>query len=198
MILTCFGLASKFKKMRKFLSILSAILGLGIQSHSAEPATSIYDISVKTIEGKTITLSEYKGKVMLIVNTASKCGFTPQYEGLQKLHESFGNKGLAVLGFPCNQFASQEPGTSEEIVKFCSTNYGVTFQMFDKIDVNGDNAHPLYVYLKKEAPGVLGTEGIKWNFTKFLVTKDGKIYNRYSSNTAPADIQKDIEELLAQ
>jgi len=158
--------------------------------------TSIYDFEVKTIEGNTVKLDKYKDKVMLIVNVASKCGFTPQYEGLENLHKKYTKQGLALLGFPCNQFLSQEPGTNKEIASFCRLTYGVEFDMFSKIDVNGENTHPLYVYLKKEAPGFLGSEAIKWNFTKFLVDRKGKVYKRYSSSTLPKDIEKDIVKLL--
>jgi glutathione peroxidase len=160
--------------------------------------TSIYDFEVKTIEGNTVKLDKYKDKVMLIVNVASKCGFTPQYEGLENLHKKYSKQGLALLGFPCNQFLSQEPGTNKEIASFCRLTYGVEFDMFSKIDVNGENTHPLYVYLKKEAPGFLGSEAIKWNFTKFLVNRKGKVYKRYSSSTLPKDIEKDIVKLLNQ
>jgi len=158
--------------------------------------TSIYDFEVKTIEGNTVKLDKYKDKVMLIVNVASKCGFTPQYEGLENLHKKYTKQGLALLGFPCNQFLSQEPGTNKEIASFCRLTYGVEFDMFSKIDVNGENTHPLYEYLKKEAPGFLGSEAIKWNFTKFLVDRKGKVYKRYSSSTLPKDIEKDIVKLL--
>jgi len=158
--------------------------------------TSIYDFKVKTIEGNTVKLDKYKNKVMLIVNVASKCGFTPQYEGLENLNKKYSKEGLALLGFPCNQFLSQEPGSNKEIASFCRLTYGVEFDMFAKIDVNGENTHPLYVYLKKEAPGFLGSEAIKWNFTKFLVDRNGKVLKRYSSSTLPKDIEKDIVNLL--
>ncbi|HHE05822.1 MAG TPA: glutathione peroxidase [Epsilonproteobacteria bacterium] len=157
---------------------------------------TIYDFKITTIDGKETTLAPYKGKVMLIVNVASKCGFTPQYEGLEALYEKFKDKGLVVLGFPCNQFGSQEPGTEKEIQNFCRVNFGVTFPMFSKIDVNGDNTHPLYMYLKFQQPGILGTEIIKWNFTKFLVDKNGKVVERYGSSTKPKEIEKEIEKLL--
>jgi glutathione peroxidase len=161
-----------------------------------EKIMSIYDIKVKEIDGKEITLEKYKNKVMLIVNVASKCGFTGQYEGLEKLHETYHGRGLAILGFPCNQFLEQEPGSDKEIKEFCSLTYKVKFDMFSKIDVNGKNAHPLYVYLKKNSNGIFGTEMIKWNFTKFLVDKNGKILKRYSPSTTPAEIKKDILEAL--
>jgi len=157
---------------------------------------SIYDFTVVTIDGKEISMSEFKGKTLLIVNVASKCGFTKQYEGLQNLYAKYKDKGFVVLGFPCNQFGAQEPGSNEDIQEFCSVNFGVTFPMFDKIDVNGDNTHPLYVYLKSNAPGILGTEAIKWNFTKFLVDKDGKIVERYATQTTPESIAEKVEELV--
>jgi glutathione peroxidase len=156
----------------------------------------IYDFAVKDIHGKTVKLDAYKGKPLLIVNTASKCGFTPQYKGLEALYEKLHGKGLEILGFPCNQFGEQEPGTEAEIESFCELNYGVTFPMFAKVDVNGDAAAPLYKYLKKEKPGLLGSEAIKWNFTKFLVDRDGKVIERYAPNTEPSAIAGDIEKLL--
>jgi glutathione peroxidase len=156
----------------------------------------IYDFSVKDIHGKSVKLDRYKGKVLLIVNTASKCGFTPQYKGLEALHQKYEAKGLAVLGFPCNQFGAQEPGSEDEIASFCEINYGVTFPLFAKIDVNGDAAAPLYQFLKKAKPGLLGSEAIKWNFTKFLVDREGNVVERYAPNTEPAAIAADIEKLL--
>ena len=156
----------------------------------------IYDFAVKDIHGKTVKLDAYKGKPMLIVNTASKCGFTPQYKGLEALYEKLHGKGLEILGFPCNQFGEQEPGSEAEIESFCELNYGVTFPMFAKVDVNGDGAAPLYKFLKKEKPGLLGSEAIKWNFTKFLVDRNGKVIERYAPNTEPAAIAGDIERLL--
>ncbi|WP_042142356.1 glutathione peroxidase [Paucisalibacillus sp. EB02] len=156
---------------------------------------SIYELSATTLQGDTKDLNDYNGYVLLIVNTASKCGFTPQYEGLQELYESYHDKGLEVLGFPCDQFGNQEPGTSEDIAGFCQKNYGVTFQMFEKIEVKGPNAHPLFTYLTKEAKGFL-TEEIKWNFTKFLVDQNGNVVKRYAPQTTPDKISKDIEKLL--
>ena len=158
--------------------------------------TSIYDFTAKTLTGKDVSLGDYKGQVLLIVNTASKCGFTPQYEGLEKLYEELHSKGLTVLGFPCNQFGAQEPGGAEEIGQFCQVNYGVSFPMFAKIDVNGANAHPLYQFLKKQQPGILGTEGIKWNFTKFLVDRSGQATGRYAPTATPDGMRRDIEALL--
>ena len=156
----------------------------------------IYDFQVKTIDGKATTLKEYKGKVLLIVNVASKCGFTSQYEGLEKLHKKYHGQGFSVLGFPCNQFGNQEPGNEEEIKKFCELKYHVTFPMFYKIDVNGPKTHPLYQYLKKEKKGFMGTEAIKWNFTKFLIHRDGLQMERFSPQTEPAAIEKEIEAAL--
>ena len=157
---------------------------------------SIYDFSAKTLDGRDISLGDYKGKVLLIVNTASKCGFTPQYEGLESLHRKYGERGLAILGFPCNQFGAQEPGDAAEIANFCSLTYDVSFPMFAKVDVNGDNTHPLFQYLKAAKPGLLGTEGIKWNFTKFLVDRNGEVVERYAPATKPAELEKTIEGLL--
>jgi glutathione peroxidase len=157
---------------------------------------SIYDFEVNAISGKQVPLSDYKSKVLLIVNTASKCGFTPQFTGLEALYTDLHEKGLDILGFPCNQFLKQDPGSDSEISEFCSLNYGVTFPMFSKIEVNGDNTHPLYTYLKTEAKGLLGSEKIKWNFTKFLVNREGEVIKRYAPNTEPKDIAADIEALL--
>jgi len=157
---------------------------------------TVYDFTVTSIMGLPKSLADYKGKVLLIVNTASKCGFTPQFEGLQALYEKYHDRGFEILGFPCNQFMNQDPGTNEEIQNFCQVNYGVTFPMFAKIDVNGAHAHPLYAYLKKAAPGVLGLKAIKWNFTKFLIDAQGKVVKRFESNVEPASIEPDIETLL--
>ncbi len=159
-------------------------------------APSVYDFTATSIDGQPISLSTYRGKVLLIVNTASQCGFTPQYQGLQALYEKYADQGLVILGFPCNQFGQQEPGSTAEIQSFCETRFGVTFTLFQKIDVNGPNAHPLYQYLTRSAPGILGTEAIKWNFTKFLVDRAGKVVERYSSMTKPEDIEKTIQRLL--
>lgn len=158
--------------------------------------TTAYEFTAKTITGSEQSLSEFKGKVTLVVNVASKCGFTPQYKGLEAIHKQYKDKGFAVLGFPCDQFGHQEPGNEAEIMQFCSLTYDVSFPMFAKIKVNGDDAHPLYKHLKSEATGLLGTEGIKWNFTKFLIGKDGQVVKRYGSMDKPEDIAKDIEKLL--
>jgi len=158
---------------------------------------SIHDFEAQSITGETVSLSQYKGQVLLIVNTASKCGFTPQFEGLEALWKSHGPKGLAILGFPCNQFGSQDPGSNDEIVGFCQRNYGVSFPMMAKVDVNGPQAHPLYQHLVEAAPGILGTKAIKWNFTKFLVGRDGKVLGRYAPTDAPKSLIKDIEAALA-
>ncbi|OWW20241.1 glutathione peroxidase [Noviherbaspirillum denitrificans] len=160
--------------------------------------TTVYDFKARGIDGKDIDLKQYQGKVLLIVNTASECGFTPQYKGLEAVYEQFAGKGVEVLGFPCNQFGAQEPGSNADIGHFCEANYGVTFPLFDKIDVNGDAAHPLFKHLKSEAPGLMGTEAIKWNFTKFLVRKDGRVYKRYAPQTEPMELVKDIEKLLTE
>lgn len=156
---------------------------------------SVFDYTVKDINGKEVSLSEYKGKFLLIVNVASKCGFTPQYEGLEKLFEEL-KDNVVVLGFPCNQFGAQEPGDAEEIKNFCSLTYDVKFPLFDKIEVNGSNTAPLYQFLKSEKPGFLGTEAIKWNFTKFLVGRDGQVIKRYAPTDKPEDIKKDLSKLL--
>jgi glutathione peroxidase len=158
--------------------------------------TGVYDFSANTLDGKPVSLRDYAGKVLLVVNTASQCGFTPQYQGLEALYQQYRDRGLAVLGFPCNQFGAQEPGTAEEIGSFCQKNYGVSFPLFEKIDVNGDAAHPLYRWLKSNAKGVLGTEGIKWNFTKFLIDRQGRVVDRFAPNTRPEDLKPTIEALL--
>ncbi|GAB5100156.1 glutathione peroxidase [Caballeronia sp. HLA56] len=156
----------------------------------------IYAFKAETLGGETVNIDQYRGKVLLIVNTASECGFTPQYKGLQEVYERFAARGFEVLGFPCNQFGAQEPGDATQIGSFCEKNYGVTFPMFAKIDVKGPNAHPLFKYLTSKEPGVLGTEVIKWNFTKFLVNRNGDILKRYASLTKPESIAEDIEKLL--
>jgi glutathione peroxidase len=159
--------------------------------------STVYDFDARTIDGKTVPLEQFKGKVLLIVNTASACGFTPQFGGLEELHKQYAGKGLAVLGFPCNQFGSQDPGSNDEISSFCQLNYGVSFPMMAKIDVNGAGADPLFKWLTKEAPGLLGTTAVKWNFTKFLVGKDGKVIKRYSPQDEPKSLGRDIEKALA-
>ncbi len=156
----------------------------------------LYDIQVERLKGGTTTLAEYADRVLLIVNTASACGFTPQYAGLEKLYREYRTRGLVVLGFPCNQFGSQEPGDATEIAAFCQSNYGVSFPMFAKIDVNGANTHPLYAYLKDQAHGILGTEAIKWNFTKFLVDRKGQPVERFAPATTPEEMKSEIEALL--
>jgi glutathione peroxidase len=158
---------------------------------------SIYDFEALQIDGKTVPLKNYEGKVLLIVNTASACGFTPQFAGLEELHKSYGAKGLAVLGFPCNQFGAQDKGSNDEIAEFCQLNYGVSFPMMAKIEVNGAGAHPLYQWLTKEAPGILGTQAIKWNFTKFLIGKNGHVIKRYAPTDTPKSLAKDLEAALA-
>jgi glutathione peroxidase len=157
-----------------------------------------YDFEAAAINGELVGLGRYHGKVLLIVNTASECGFTPQYKGLEEVYQQFRDRGFEVLGFPCNQFGKQEPGTADEIHAFCERNYGVTFPLFSKVEVNGDNAHPLFRHLKEAAPGVFGTEGIKWNFTKFLINRDGSVYKRYAPQTKPEELIGDIEKLLAK
>ncbi|HRH17955.1 MAG TPA: glutathione peroxidase [Aquabacterium sp.] len=159
--------------------------------------SNIYDFEAQTITGESVKLSDHRGKVILIVNTASKCGFTPQFEGLEKLWKDLGQQGLVILGFPCNQFGGQDPGANDEIASFCQLNYGVSFPMMAKVDVNGSQAHPLYQYLVKEAPGILGTKSIKWNFTKFLIAKDGRVLGRYAPTDAPKALRADIEKALA-
>ena len=159
--------------------------------------TTIYDFDALSTTGKSVPLKQFEGKPMLIVNTASACGFTPQFAGLEELHKTYGDKGLVVLGFPCNQFGAQDKGSNDEIASFCQLNYGVSFPMMAKIGVNGSDAHPLYQWLTKEAPGLLGTKAIKWNFTKFLVGRDGKVLKRYAPTDTPKSMAKDIEALLA-
>ena len=158
--------------------------------------SNVYDMTVKAADGTPVALDQYRGKVLLIVNTASKCGFTPQYEELEELHRTYGDKGFEVLAFPCNQFGAQEPGNAEEIANFCSLTYDVTFPVMAKVDVNGTKADPLFTYLKAQQAGFLGTSGIKWNFTKFLVDRDGKVVSRHPPTTRPALLAKEIEALL--
>jgi len=157
---------------------------------------TIYDYAVNDIHGKPVKLDRYKDKVLLVVNVASKCGFTPQYKGLEALYKQYYGKGLEILGFPCNQFGAQEPGNEEEIAQFCELNYGVTFPLFAKVDVNGNGAAPVYQYLKAAKPGLLGSEAIKWNFTKFLVDRKGKVVARYAPNDTPESLAADVEKLL--
>ena len=157
---------------------------------------SVYDYSAKTLDGQDASLADYRGQVLLIVNTASKCGFTPQYEGLEALYREYKDKGFTVLAFPCNQFGAQEPGNAEAIANFCSLTYDVTFPVLAKIDVNGPSAHPLYAYLKHEQKGLLGTEAIKWNFTKFLIGRDGEVVERFAPTTKPEDLKLAVEALL--
>jgi glutathione peroxidase len=165
------------------------------QQGAPSPA-SVFDFETRNIQGEAVRLDAYRGKVLLVVNVASKCGFTPQYRGLQALHERYRERGLVILGFPCNQFGHQEPGTEAEIASFCSLTYGVSFPMFAKIEVNGDGTHALYRYLKERAPGLLGSKSIKWNFTKFLVDRQGQVVRRFAPNDKPEDLEKEIEQLL--
>jgi glutathione peroxidase len=158
--------------------------------------TTVYDFSAESLSGEEVPLRRFEGKVLLIVNTASKCGFTPQYAGLEKLHQAYRARGFEVLGFPCNQFGGQEPGSAEEIASFCSLTYDVTFPMFAKVEVNGGNAHPLFKFLKHAKPGTLGFEAVKWNFTKFLIGRDGGVVERYSPITRPEELAKSIEVLF--
>ncbi|PEX82183.1 glutathione peroxidase [Bacillus cereus] len=157
---------------------------------------TVHDFSAKTIAGEEVSLKDYEGKVLLIVNVASKCGFTPQYKGLQEVYDKYKEQGLEILGFPCNQFGGQEPGTEADITSFCELNYGVNFPMFAKIDVKGDKAHPLYTYMTEQAPGLLGMKAVKWNFTKFLIGRDGKVVGRFAPQTKPVDLEVEIEKVL--
>jgi glutathione peroxidase len=159
--------------------------------------TLVYDFEAQDIHGKTVALKQYAGKLLLIVNTASSCGFTPQYKGLQALHETYESRGLVVLGFPCNQFGAQESGNEDEIASFCEMNFGVSFPLMSKVDVNGASAAPLYQWLCEQAPGLLGSKSIKWNFTKFLVGRDGRVIKRYAPQDTPQSLAKDIEAALA-
>ncbi|TCS33475.1 glutathione peroxidase [Paucimonas lemoignei] len=162
--------------------------------------STVYDFAADTLGGDKVALDQYRGRVLLVVNTASKCGFTPQYQELEKLYREYQDRGLVVLGFPCNQFLQQEPGKAEDIAAFCERNFGVSFPLFAKIDVNGAHTHPLFAHLKKQARGVLGTQAVKWNFTKFLVKKDGSVYKRYAPRTSPDSlrVRGDIDKLLAE
>lgn len=159
--------------------------------------SGVHEFSAVTMQGKETPLSEFKGKVLLVVNTASKCGFTPQFKGLEKMYEKYKDSGLEILGFPCNQFGKQDPGSNEEISEFCELNYGVSFPMFQKVDVNGDEAHPLFKHLKEQAPGLLGTQAIKWNFTKFLIDQNGKVVQRFAPKDTPEKIESEVRKLLA-
>jgi glutathione peroxidase len=180
---------------KKIVSIL--LLSLLITSVYSKGEKTVHDFRTKTIRGKEVKLKEYKGKVLLIVNTASKCGLTPQYAGLEELYRKYAEKGFVVLGFPCNQFLGQEPGTAEEIEKFCTSKYDVTFPLFEKLEVNGDNTHPLYLFLKNALP-LEGKNDIRWNFEKFLIDVNGVPVKRYAPKTKPVEIEKDIEELLVK
>ncbi len=183
-----------------FVTLQLASSEQNFQNKQNQNAMNLYskNFVVNDIDKKPVKLSEYKGKVLLIVNVASKCGFTPQYEGLEKLYRKYKNQGFEILAFPCNQFGNQEPGTNEEIKSFCQTNYNVTFKLFDKIDVNGANAHPLYQFLKDAKPGIMGSKDIKWNFTKILIDREGNVVERYAPQTTPESVAKDIEKLLSR
>lgn len=186
---------SKLKAITIFALLIFGITLSTSYSTNKDSDMNIYNFTAKTIDGADKSLSDYKGKILLIVNVASNCGFTKQYAGLESLYKKYKDKGVEILAFPCNQFGSQEPGTSTEIKDFCSVNYGVSFQLFDKIDVNGDNAHPIYKYITK-AQGGLITDAIKWNFTKFLVDREGNVVDRFAPQTTPESIEKEIEKLL--
>jgi len=182
--------------MKKIIMALMVLMSLSLEA--GEKMQSFYDFNATDIIGIDHNMSEYKGKVVLVVNVASKCGFTPQYEGLEKLYKKYQSKGLEILAFPCNQFREQEPASAKEIQNFCNVNYGITFPLFEKIEVNGENAHPIYKFLKKEATGFLGTESIKWNFSKFLIDRDGNVLERYGSTTKPKELEEEIEKLLKE
>jgi len=186
----------KAKQMNILNLCLAGFMALTFTVQAGDKMNTFYTYKATDIKGVEHSMSEYKGKVVLVVNVASKCGFTPQYAGLQKLYEKYEKKGLVILGFPSNQFKEQEPGTHDEIQNFCKVNYGVTFPLFAKTDVNGDKTHPLYVFLKKEATGFLGSESIKWNFTKFLIDAKGNVVKRYGSSTKPASIEDNVKVLL--
>ena len=177
---------------------MASLLAVPLMLHAGEKMQTFYDFNATDIIGVEHNMTEYKGKVLLVVNVASKCGFTPQYKGLQKLYSTYKEKGFEILAFPCNQFNEQEPATHPEIQEFCKVNFGVTFPLFEKIEVNGENTHPLYKFLKKEATGFLGTQSIKWNFTKFLIDRDGNVIERYGSTTKPRKIENEIDELLKE
>jgi len=176
--------------------LITGMMCLSLKNEDILMTTEIYGFEVQTITGDKAGLDSYANQVMLIVNTASKCGFTPQYEGLEALYAKYKDQGLVILGFPCNQFGGQEPGSESDIAEFCQLNYGVSFPMFAKVDVNGDDADPLFKYLKKSQKGILGSEKIKWNFTKFLVNRDGEVIARFAPTVKPKDLTKDIESLL--
>ncbi len=185
--------------MKKLLFTLLMLLPLSVLAenpNNGKKMKTFYDFNATSIIGQDISMKEYKGKVLLVVNVASKCGFTPQYEGLQELYEKYEDNNFSILAFPSNQFGEQEPGTAEEIKNFCTNSFDITFPLFEKIDVNGDNTHPLYQFLKSEATGILWSESIKWNFTKFLVDQNGKVITRYGSSTKPKDIDADVAKLL--
>ena len=186
--------------MKKILLTLLCVSQITIQAGETMPKDkkTFYDFNATSIIGENISMKDYKDKVVLVVNTASKCGFTPQYKGLETLYKKHKDEGFVILGFPCNQFREQEPGTEQEIQNFCKTNYDITFPLFEKIDVNGDNTHPLYKFLKSEATGFMWTEGIKWNFTKFLIDKKGNVITRYGSSTKPKEIEEEIIKLLKE
>lgn len=186
---------SKLKAISIFTLLLLGITISTMYSTNKDSEMNIYNFTAKTIDGADKSLADYKGKVLLIVNVASKCGFTKQYSGLEALYKKYKDKGVEILAFPCNQFGSQEPGTSKDIQEFCSINFGVSFQLFDKIDVNGDNAHPVYKYLTKAKGGII-TDAIKWNFTKFLIDKNGNVVDRFAPQTTPESIEKEIDKLL--
>ncbi len=160
--------------------------------------STVYDFKVRSLAGKPLPLKQFAGRVLLVVNTASECGFTPQFKGLQALYDEYHDRGLDIIGFPCNQFGEQDPGSASEIGAFCERNYGVTFPMAEKVDVNGENAHPLWRWITAEAPGLMGSTAVKWNFTKFLVARDGSVFKRYAPQTEPASLAADIETLLAR
>ncbi len=186
---------NKFKAIAVFALLFLSIALSTTYSTNKDSDMKIYDFTAKTIEGTDKSFTDYKGKILLVVNVASKCGFTKQYSGLESLYKKYKDNGVEILAFPCNQFGSQEPGTSEDIKEFCSVNFGVSFQLFEKVDVNGDNAHPLYKYLTKAKGGII-TDAIKWNFTKFLIDREGNVVDRFAPQTTPESIEKEIEKLL--